>query len=141
MFAINSETRVAKFYEDAARNDLYVNAKESLLLFADQSKKNRLVLERIYKDSTASDGDVGAFTPIAGLTRNDYLVEAEITPGVTYRDFLTLAIDIEEKASRLYLDIARQVRSQGTRIVRSFERLAQERSSRKLTLKSLLKTA
>lgn len=139
MFAIDFETRVAKFYEDAARNVLCVNAKESLLLFADESKKNRLVLERIYKDSTASDGDVGAFTPIAGLTRGDYLVEAEMTPGVSYYDFLTLATDIEEKASRLYLDIARQVGSQGTRIVRSFERLAQ-RSNRKLTLESLLKT-
>lgn len=107
------------------------------MVLAEQNKKNKSVLEKIYRDSTASDGDVGAFTPIGGLTRSDYLIEKHIAPDASYRDFLSLATDVEEKANRLYLELAGQVRSQGTKVVRSFEKLAQQKADRKLRLKSL----
>jgi len=141
MFAIDTESRSSEFYENAARNDRYERARESLLLFAEQNKKNKSVLEKMYKDSTASDGDVGAFAPIAGLRRGDYLVERQLTSDASYQDFVGLAMNIEEKVSKLYLDIAAQVSSQGTRIVRSFKSLAQGSFNRKLALESLMKDA
>lgn len=61
-----------------------------------------------------------------------------LTEDISYSDALKMAIELEEKASKFYLDVAEQSKSLLATIPRAFRKVAERRNNCKLKLKSLL---
>ena len=134
-FSIRLESYVIKFYEDAALNKKCSEVKEVFLAFAREDKRSKELLERIRQEVVTDAVKTGfGFT---GLKRSDYVIEMKLTPNMNYLDILRLAMELEEKAYRFYLNSASKASSLFPDVERTFEKLAREKADRKLKLKSL----
>jgi len=133
-FAEKLEDDSSRLYEELANK--YVEGKETFLSFVNESRKNKVQLIRTYQE-TITDALEACF--IKGLNLIDYLAETTLTEGMSYSDALKMAIELEEKASKFYSDVAERSRSLLATISRVFRKVAERRNNRKLKLKSLLK--
>jgi len=131
-FAEKLEDGSSKFYEKLAEK--YPESKEIFLAFAKESKKNRVLVIRTYQE-TITDALEACF--IKGLNLKDYLVETTLKEGMSYFDALKMAIELEEKASKFYSDVAERSKSLLATIPSAFKKVAKRRNNRKLKLKSL----
>ena len=136
-FAEKLEDATARFYEELAER--YDEDKETFLAFAKESRKSKVQLIRTYQE-TISDALEACFS-FKGLNLSDYIVEANLTEGMSHSDGLKMAIELEEKASKFYSEAAECSKSLLATIPRIFRKVARKKSSRKLTLKSLLEKA
>jgi len=134
-FAEKLEEESSKFYKELAEK--YVQNKEIFLLFAKESEKNKLLIIRTYQE-TITDALEACF--IKGLNLNDYLLEIKLKENMSYADVLRIAIKLEEKVSRFYLDAAKYSESLLATIPIAFKKVAKRREKRMLKLKSLLKS-
>ena len=133
-FVEKLEGNSLKFYEDLAER--YVESRETFLAFAKESKKNKVLVTRTYQE-TITDAIEACFS-FRGLNLSDYLAETTLTEDMSYSNALKMAIELEEKASKFYLDVAEQSKSLLATIPRAFRKVAERRNNRKLKLKSLL---
>jgi rubrerythrin len=69
------------------------------------------------------------------MKRSDYLVEIEYQKGMHYEDMLRLAMKKEEKALKLYNELAKKTKMED--IVTLFKMLSQEEAKHKLALETL----
>jgi len=132
-FAEKLEEDSSKFYEELAER--YVEGKETFLSFSKESRKNRVLVIRTYQE-TITDALEACF--IKGLNLSDYLAETRLEEGMSYSDALKVAIELEEKASKFYSDVAERSKSLLATIPRAFRKVAERRNNRKTKLKSLL---
>jgi len=135
-FAEKLEEDSSKFYEELAEK--YVEDKETFLSFSKESRENRVLVIRTYQE-TITDALEACF--IKGLNLNDYLAETKLKEGMSYSDVLKMAIELEEKTSKFYLDVAERTKSLLATIPRAFRKVAERRNNRKLKLKSLLESS
>lgn len=133
-FAEKLEDDTSKFYEELAER--YTEDKEAFLSFVKDSRKNKTLVIRTYQE-TISDALEACFA-FKGLNLNNYMVETALAEDTSYSDALKMAIELEEKASKFYLDAAERSKSLLATIPRAFRKVAERRSNRKLKLKSLL---
>ena len=131
-FAEKLEGNSSKFYEELAEK--YTEDKEIFLAFAKEGRKNRVLVTRTYQE-TITDALEACFIQI---NLSDYLTETTSKEGMSYLDALEMAIELEEKASKFYLDVAEQSKSLLATIPRAFRKVAERRNNRKLKLKSIL---
>ncbi len=131
-FAEKLEGKSSKFYEELAEK--YAEDKETFLAFAKESRKNKVLVTRTYQE-TITDALEACFIQI---NLSDYLTEPPLKEGMKYPDALKTAIELEEKATRFYLDAAKRSESLLATIPRAFRKVAERRNNRKLKLKSLL---
>ena len=134
-YAINIETQAIEFYEDIAK---YAEPNDNFMAFAAANKKRKAMLERLYNDNVYSDMDTGIFEPLAGLNGTEYFSDIKPAPETNYPDVLKMAIDVEEKTKRFYLDLAAQLSSRRSGVAKNFEKMVQENHDRKHKLESLL---
>lgn len=134
-FAKKLEEDSLKFYKELAEK--YTQGKETFLSFAKESEKNKLLVIRTYQE-TITDALEACF--IKGLNLNDYLTEIKLKESMSYTDALRMAIELEEKASKFYLDAAELSESLLATIPTAFRKVAKRRENRKLKLKSLLES-
>lgn len=134
-FAEKLEDNSIKFYEELAEK--YTEDKEIFLSFAKESRKNKVLVSRTYQE-TITDAIEACFS-FRGLNLSDYLAEATLTEDMSYIDALKMAIELEKKASKFYLDVVEQTKSLLATIPRAFRKVAEIRNNRELKLKSLLK--
>lgn len=135
-FGMNLEMQASEVYMNAARDAENLEMKETLLGFAAVNKKRKVILEKIYNENIYSDMDTGIFEPITGLTAVDYLTEIRPASEINSLTILILAIELEEKENKFYIDLASQIKSRRG-ISRIFEKMAQENCDRKLKLRSI----
>jgi rubrerythrin len=69
------------------------------------------------------------------MKRSDYLVDLEYEKGMPYSDILRLAMKREEKALKLYNELAEKT-DKGS-LTKAFSMLAQEEAKHKLALEAL----
>jgi len=133
-FAEKLEDDSSEFYEELA--EMYLQDRETFLAFAEEGKKNKVLLTRTYQE-TITDAIEACFS-FRGLKLSNYLAEMTLTEGMSYSNALKMAIELEEKASNFYSDVAEQSKSLLATIPRAFRKVAERRNDRKLKLKSLL---
>jgi len=133
-FVEKLEDNSSRFYEDLAER--YVESRETFLAFAKESKKNKVLVTRTYQE-TITDAIEACFS-FRGLNLSDYLAETTLTEDTSYSSALKMAVELEEKASKFYLDVAEQSKSLLATIPRAFKIVAEIRNNRKLKLKSLV---
>ena len=125
------------FYEKLAKR--FDEGKEVFLGFAKESRKNKTHLVRTYQE-TISDALEATFS-FEGLELTDYDFETALTKDTSFKEALEMALEIEEKASKLYSQIAEQAQSLLATIPGAFLRVAKKRRARKEILQSMLDKA
>jgi rubrerythrin len=133
-FARELETESAKFYENLAQK--YAQGKEIFLSFAKENNKNIVQTERAYF-GVISDALEGCFS-FKGIDTDNYSIETTLSEGRSYADALNMAVALEEKIVKFYLDAAEVSKSLMADVPQAFERIAKKRNERILKLKSLL---
>lgn len=133
-FSEKLESDSSKFYEKLA--EIYERDKETFLAFAKEGKKNTVLITRTYQE-TISDALEAGFS-FKGLNLKNYLTETTLTKRMNYSSALETAIELEEKASKFYLDLVKCSNSLLATIPKAFKKVAERRSNRKLKLKILL---
>ncbi len=105
-------------------------------MFAEESRKNGLLVTRTYQE-TITDALEAGFS-FRGLNLDDYPVETTLTMGTSYPNALNMAMQLEEKASEFYLDVAERSKSLLATIPRVLRETAEKRRKRRLKLALLL---
>jgi len=136
-FAKKLENESAKFYENLAQR--YTEGKEISLSFAKENSKYIVQVERAYYE-VITDAIEGCFS-FEGIDTDNYSIETELLEGTSYSDALRMAIALEEKIIKFYLDTAKVSKSLMADVPRAFEMIAKKRNERIPKLKSLLKEA
>jgi len=136
-FAEKLEEDSSRFYEELAKR--YGQSKDLFLSFAKESIDNKIFVSRTYRE-TITDAIEACFS-FKGLNLNDYKFETTLAEGTSYSDALRKAMELEEKASKFWLDIAEQSASLLATIPRAFRKVAEKRSNRKMKIKSLFKSS
>ena len=131
-FAAELEETSSNLYEELAER--YPEVKEIFLSFAEENKKNKMLVTRTYQE-TITDALEACFIQI---NLSDYAAETTLKEGVSYLDALKIAIELEEKANRFYLDVTERSKSLLATIPRAFQKVAKRRNDRKLKLKTML---
>ena len=134
-FAKKLENESAKFYENLAQR--YTEGKEISLSFAKENSKYIVQVERAYYE-VITDAIEGCFS-FEGIDTDNYSIETELLEGTSYSDALRMAIALEEKIIKFYLDTAKVSKSLMADVPRAFEKVAKKRNERIPKLKSLLK--
>lgn len=134
-FAEKLEDSSSRFYRRLAEK-FVENCEETFLSFAKESEKNKLMVTRTYQE-TITDALEACFS-FKGLNLNDYIAETTLTEETSYLETLKMALQLEEKAAKFYLDVAECSRSLLATIPHAFRKVAEKRDNRKFKLKSLL---
>jgi len=130
-YAIEKELEAEIFYLEAAAEADFTGAKQLFNDFAKEEFKHKTKLENLNNE------DIKSFVPetVPDLKRSDYLVDMTYEKGMGFADILRLAMKREEKANKLYLDLAQKAGMDN--IKKLFEQLAQEESKHKFSLESM----
>ncbi|MCK4837062.1 MAG: ferritin family protein [Candidatus Aminicenantes bacterium] len=132
-FAVEREQEAVKFYQDL-QNMVQFKEKQALLKeFEEIEKSHIVILENIRKNVIE---DLKAPLPdIENLAISDYLLNLEPSEDMTYQDILITAMKREEKAQKLYSDLASKTNDDWTK--KLFLKLATEESKHKLYFEKL----
>jgi len=133
-FSRELEGESAKFYENLAQR--YVEGKEIFLSFAKENNKNIVQTERAYF-GVISDALEGCFS-FKGIDTDNYSIETTLSEGRSYVDALNVAVAVEEKIVKFYMDAAEVSKSLMADVPQAFERITKKRNERILKLRSLL---
>lgn len=125
-FAINAEQNAVDFYTKLANNSENKAMSEVFEQFAKEEKGHKARLLRIketeafeFKDEKVTDLKIG-----------DYLVKVDVTPEMSYKDALILAMKREKSAFKLYSDLS--AIAPNSNLQQIFLSLAQEEAKHKL---------
>jgi len=132
-FAEKFEDNSSDFYEKLAER--YAKGKEKFLSFSKESKKNKILITRTYQE-TISDALEACF--IKGLNLSDITITTSLAEDMSFLDALKMAIELEDKAAKFYIDVAERTKSLLATIPMAFRRVAKNRKNRKHELNSLL---
>ncbi len=132
-FAIDREKEAVQFYASLAKQATRASLKEIFVNFSKEEKKHVALLSDI--SGNKEKIDAYEFKEITDLKISDYLVEKEYVEGMPMPEILKLAMKKEEKAVKLYSDLAEQTDHKDAKKVMLI--LVQEESKHKLGLESL----
>ncbi len=127
------EDSSSAFYEELAER--WAESKEIFVTFAKESGKNKTLVTRTYQE-TISDALEAAFS-FEGLDLRDHAISTALAENASYSEALGMAIKLEEKACKFYLDAAERSQSLLATIPMAFKRVAKTRGKRKLELQRI----
>ena len=133
-FSEKLEEDSSAFYEKLAKR--FDEGKEVFLGFAQNGRKNKTHLVRTYQE-TISDALEATFS-FEGLILTDYDFESALAKATGFREALAVSLEIEDKASKLYSQIAEQAQSLLATIPGAFSRVAKKRRAQKEILQRML---
>ncbi len=125
-FAMNEEQKAVDFYTSLATQARTADMRQVFESFAKEEISHKARLAKIKEEGSY-------ITPkenIADLKIADYMVSAEVTPGISYQDALLVAMKKEKAAFKLYMALSD--RAPNTTMKEVFLSLAQEESKHKL---------
>ena len=128
------EESSSTFYQKLAER--FTENKQQFLLFADESRKNRVIIARTYKE-TITDALEACFC-FEGLNLEKYSVSETLEKNTNFPEALQLAIDTEQKAIEFHSKVASLSKGLLATISTAFDRVAEKRKKRLLILRSLL---
>lgn len=132
-FAEKLEDDSSSFYKKLAEK--FTESERVFLSFAEESKKNKVLVTRTYRE-TITDALEACFS-FEGLDLGDYVVRTILAEDTSDSDALGIAIELEDKASKFYFDVAELSKSLLATIPGAFRKVAERRNSRKQVLRSL----
>jgi rubrerythrin len=124
--AIAKEQEAADLYRDLADKVRRPGMRETFLEFVREEEGHKVRLQRMRA------GELAAVSRerVQDLKIADYLVDAEVSPAMTYPEALLFAMKAEKAAFRLYSDLAASAADQ--QVAEVFRTLAQEEAKHKL---------
>ena len=130
-FAIAGEKEAIKFYQELQEKVKFQAQIEMLKEFEDMEKGHVLILENIrikgFKKIEIKE--------VTDLHISDYIIDVEPSEDMNYQDILIIAMKKEEKANKLYTEMANNF--PGTELELLFRRLAAEEAEHKLKFEKL----
>jgi rubrerythrin len=133
-FAEKLEGDSSEFYRRLASR--FREGRELFLKFAEESKRNRLLLVRTYQE-TITDAIEACFS-FKNLSLNEYVINLTSLESVDYLAALRCALELEDKATRFYIEVAEKSRPLLATIPRAFIKVAEARNKRREEIKTLL---
>lgn len=132
-FAIEREEEAIRFYRDL-QGMVQFNEKLDLLKEFEAIERSHIrVLENIRSKTSVELSS--APIEVENLAISDFLVEVPPTPEMSFQDILITAMKREEKATKLYTELAEGATDEGIRTL--FSKLAAEESKHKLYFEKL----
>jgi rubrerythrin len=128
-FAIKSEENAHRFYLDWANKIEDKALKKVFLELAGEEAKHKAYFQDLKKKKAIKVPSGGK---VADLKISDYIVEPAAANDMDYQDALTLAMQREKEAFKLYTGLAEI--SEGEDMKRTFVALAEEEAKHKLRL-------
>ncbi len=132
-YAIDREKEAVEFYASLADQATRASLKETFARFAKEEEKHVTLLSDISGNKEIIDAY--EFKKVTDLKISDYMVEVEYEEGMPMPEILKIAMKREEKAVKLYGDMADQTDHEDAKKV--FLILVQEESKHKLALESM----
>ncbi len=132
-FAINREKEAVQFYKDLSKHELIADLAATFTELAQEEAKHVKLLTNIAKNKTPITSY--KLHEVTNLKISDYLVEMEYSEGMPMQDILVLAMQREEKALKLYTNLA--TGSSNDEFTKLFMFLAQEEAKHKLIFERL----
>ena len=130
LYAIRKEVEAATLYRTYANLTKSGSVREIFKNLEAEEQKHQKILESLRKE----DFSAYRLEKIPDLKISDYYMEQDYSPDISYQEALILAIKREEKAVKLYQDLASGAAD--TEIKKTFESLAQEEAKHKLKLET-----
>ena len=130
-FAIAGEKEAIKFYQELQKKVKFQAQIEMLKEFEDMEKGHVLILENI-RNKGFKEIEIKEVTD---LHISDYIVDVEPSEDMNYQDILIIAMKKEEKANKLYNEMANNFPD--TELEQLFRRLAAEEAEHKLKFEKL----
>lgn len=124
-FAIEREKEAVEFYQNLQKMADFSSKREMLHEFELMEMGHIKTLENLKKEEIE---DI-KLENIQDLHLSDYLVSAPASEDMSYQNILIIAIKKEEKAYRLYTDLADRQRDE--KIKKLFQKLAREEAKHK----------
>ena len=138
-FAMDLENIAMTVFQDAARTTRDEEIERILLEFSVSCKNRGLLLERQYGENIYSDMDTGIFEPIPVMYSEKYSPNPQPSPDAVTSTFLKEVIEMEERISAFYLDLASRIKSHKRGMANRYEKMAKENVERRNRLTELLK--
>ncbi|OQY06221.1 MAG: rubrerythrin [Desulfobacteraceae bacterium 4572_123] len=132
-YAIKKEVEAAEFYEDLSRQEPFAGAGEMFEEFAAEERRHQTMLENFSTDKEKISAYQFKWVP--DMKRSDYMVDLTYEPGMGYADILRLAMKREEKALKLYNDLAKKTDDKAG--IQVFKLLSQEEAKHKQFLETM----
>ena len=104
-YAIDQEQQAADFYEDVAQRAETAGMKQILLDFSEEEKRHKKILQAV----KTGEHELTPEQEVLDLKISDYLVEVDVSSGISYQDALIIAMKRERAAYELYTDMAAAV--------------------------------
>ena len=136
-FAEKLEAESSRFYKALAER-FEEKCKEIFPFFAEESDRNKKLITRTYQE-TISDALEACFS-FESMNMNDYTFQTALTQETNLLEALNMAIELEEKAGKFYLDVTERSKSLLATIPHAFRKVAEKRNNRKIRLESLLES-
>ena len=133
-FAQELEEEAAKLYENLATR--YPRSRETFLLFAKESRKNKALVQRAYNEAVTDAIETGF--SFKGLEVDSYLIHVDLAQDTDLSRAVKKALELEEKIQSFYATAAGMSKGLLTDISRVFERITKKRNERTRRLTSLL---
>jgi rubrerythrin len=130
-FAIAGEKEAIKFYQELQGKVKFQAQIEMLKEFEDMEKGHILILENIRNKGFEKI----EIKEVTDLHISDYIVDVGPSEDMNYQDILIIAMKKEEKANKLYTEMANNF--PGTELEQLFRRLAAEEAEHKLKFEKL----
>ncbi|HEY3354751.1 MAG TPA: ferritin family protein [Polyangia bacterium] len=127
-YAIEREQEAQRVYLEAAEQFKGKAMRDALLEMAEQERRHEEKLRQLDVPRFLED----ARKPVPSLDIAEYAVPGDFRAGMTYPELLTLAMQREKAAFRLYTDLAKVAPDDAARVM--FKALAQEEARHKLAL-------
>lgn len=130
-FAIAGEKEAIKFYHKLQEKVKFQAQIKMLKEFEDMEKGHIVILENIRNKGFEKI----EIKEITDLHISDYIVDTEPSEDMNYQDILITAMKKEEKANKLYSEMANNF--PGTELEQLFRKLASEEAGHKLHFETL----
>lgn len=132
-FAVEREQEAVRFYQELQKMAQFKEQQSLLSEFENIERSHIVMVENIRKNVLEN---IDAPLPdIENLAISDYLIDVEPSENMTYQDILIVAMKREEKAQKLYSDLADKTVDRETK--KLFSKLASEESKHKLYFEKL----
>ena len=130
-FAINGEKDAVKFYQELQAKVKFQAQIEMLKEFENMENGHVAILENIRNKGFEKI----EIKEVTDLHISDYIIDIVPTEDMNYQDILIIAMKKEEKANKLYIEMANNF--PGTELEQLFRRLAAEEAEHKLKFEKL----
>ncbi len=133
-FSQKLEDASAAFYQELSRR--FSDHSDAFVKAAEDAQKHKIWIVRTYQE-TISDALEACFC-FQGMNLEGYEIEPKLPEDAELADALQTAIDLEDRAVRLYDEVAERSQSLLATIPAAFRRVAKKRTARKKQWEELL---